>query len=102
LFAQWIVALIIAGIPASIMLNLAYLRTLTMDCRALGFTFNIAALTGVLFGVGPALQSSRPDLNEVLKEGRTSGTVIRGRLRGLLVGSEIALAMMLLTSAGLM
>jgi putative ABC transport system permease protein len=102
LVAQWIIALLLAGIPASLMLNMPYLATLALDLKALGFTFAIATLTGVLFGLAPALQSSKPDLSETLKEGRTSGGTIRARLRSLLVVSEIALAMMLLIGAGLM
>ena len=102
LVAQWIIELLLAGIPASVMLNMPYLATLKIDLRVVGFTFAVATLTGVLFGLAPALHSSKPDLSEALKEGRTSGGAIRGRLRGLLVVSEIALAMMLLTGAGLM
>jgi putative ABC transport system permease protein len=102
LVAQWIIELLLAGIPTSVMLNMPYLATLKIDLRVLGFTFAIAMLTVVLFGLAPALHSSKPDLSEALKEGRTSGGAIRGRLRGLLVVSEIALAMMLLTGAGLM
>jgi putative ABC transport system permease protein len=102
LVAQWIIELLLAGIPASMMLNLPYLATLKVDLRVIGFTFAVAALTGVLFGLAPALHASKPDLSEALKEGRTSGGAIRGRLRSVLVVSEIALAMMLLTGAGLM
>ncbi|MFL6278001.1 MAG: ABC transporter permease [Blastocatellia bacterium] len=102
LIAQWIIALLLAGIPASLMLYMPYLATLAVDLKALGFTFAIATLTGVLFGLAPALQASKADLSDALKEGRTPSGAIRTRMRSLLVVSEVALAMMLLVGAGLM
>ena len=71
---------------------------------ALLFNLLITMLTGVLFGLAPARQSSRPDLNESLKEGRkgTSSAGLRSRLRGALVIGEVALSLVLLIGAGLM
>ena len=71
--------------------------------RILGFSFGLSLLTGIVFGLAPAIQSSRLDLNEVLKEGgrNTSGGA-RQRLRSALVMTEIALAVVLLVGAGLM
>jgi putative ABC transport system permease protein len=76
----------------------------TLDWHVLAFTFAIALLTGVLFGLLPALRISRLDVNSVLKEasGR-SGTGLRhNRVRSILVAAEMALAVILVVGAGLM
>src|SRR5262249_22322105 len=74
-----------------------------VDARAIGFTLVVSLLTGIIFGLIPALQASRTDLNETLKEGRrSSGGSARNRLGGMLVVSEVALALLLLTGGGLM
>jgi putative ABC transport system permease protein len=71
---------------------------------ALLFDLLITMLTGMLFGLAPAWQSSRPNLNESLKEGRkgTSSAGLRNRMRGVLVIGEVALSLILLIGAGLM
>jgi putative ABC transport system permease protein len=68
------------------------------------WTLVISLLTGVLFGLAPALQASRPDLNETLKQnaGRNPGGFQRGGLRNPLIVSEVALALLLSVGAGLM
>ena len=81
-----------------------------LDGRVLGFTMLATLLSGLLFGLVPALQSSRIGragrlgLNEALKEGGRGGSESHGRkrLRGLLVVAEVALTLVLLTGAGLM
>jgi predicted permease len=77
--------------------------SLHMDVRVFAFTAAAALLTGLLFGLVPAIQASAPDLNSILKSGGRGGTESWGgyRLRGLLVVSEIALAMLALMGAGL-
>ena len=75
-----------------------------IDWRVLLFTLGIALLTGVLFGLAPALGASRPDLNSTLKESSNrSGTGFRqSKVRSLLVISEVALALVLLIGAALL
>jgi putative ABC transport system permease protein len=100
LLAWWGVYLLVAFGPS----DLPRLKEITVDARVLGFTFAIAMLTGIIFGIVPALKASFPDVNEALKEsGRnTAGSVGHRRLRSLLVASEIALSLVLLVGAGLL
>jgi putative ABC transport system permease protein len=79
------------------------LQDVSIDWRVLGFTLLITALTGVLFGVAPALQAFKVDLLNSLRESRrTSLSAAQLRLRSALVISEIALALVLLAGAGLL
>jgi putative ABC transport system permease protein len=76
----------------------------TLDWRVLAFTVGLALLTGVIFGLFPALQTSRADLNAILKEsGARSGAGLRqSKARSLMVITEMALAIVLLIGAGLL
>ena len=75
-----------------------------MDVRVLGFTFALALITGVVFGLAPALHATKPDLAGAMKEGGrgSAGDSGRRRLRGALVVIEVALAFILLSGGGLL
>jgi putative ABC transport system permease protein len=104
MLAMWSVDLIKASLPPDIAKFMAGWKEIGIDGRVLGFTFGVAFLTTLIFNLAPALQASRPDLNETLKEGgKRSGANSRGRrARTFLVVSEIALALVLMVGAGLM
>ncbi|MBS1791375.1 MAG: ABC transporter permease [Acidobacteria bacterium] len=95
--AVWGVDLLMALKPA----NVLNLQPVTVNGRVLWFAVGIAMLTGILFGLAPALQSSKPDLQMALKN--TERQMTGGnRLRSLLVVAELTLAMVLLVGAGLL
>jgi putative ABC transport system permease protein len=100
MWASWGVELLLKMAPESV----PRLSQIGIDGRALGWTALVSLLTGVLFGLAPAWQSSRLGINETLKEGGRGATESRGkrRWRDLLVISELALAVMLLIDAGLL
>ena len=76
---------------------------LELDGRVLAFSFVVSLLTGLLFGVLPALRASKTDLQETLKDSGTTTTDAKGkRLRGMLVVAEVALSVALLVGAGLL
>jgi putative ABC transport system permease protein len=74
------------------------------DRRVLLYVFALSLVTGIVFGLSPALQFTRPDLCSSLKDDTTSfgRGLSRSRLRGLLIGGQVAVSMLLLTSAGLL
>lgn len=101
------VFLAVAGVRAFRAYNpggIPRLEDLAVDPRVLAFAFAVSAATGVLFGILPALQSTRRDAGEVLKDGAASVTATRRgrRLRGLLVIAETGMALVLLAGAGLL
>jgi len=103
LIAYWGVGALVAVLPDGQLNALPFLRSLSIDSSILAFSFGLSLLTGIVFGLAPAFQSTRLDLNEVLKEGGRNTAGGGGhRLRSALVMTEIALAVVLLIGAGLM
>jgi putative ABC transport system permease protein len=99
LFAFWLTMAITALLPGNFVPNEARIQ---VNAPVLFFCSIVSVLTGILFGLAPALQLSRPQIADSLKnEARVSASVSGGRTRATLVIVEIALAMMLLASAGL-
>ena len=101
----------VVGIRALLSVNTANLprvgldgSLVVVDWRVLAFTVLAAAVTGVLFGLIPALQTSRPDLAATLKEsgGRTGTGLRHNKARTILVVSEVALAVVLLVGSALL
>jgi predicted permease len=98
LLALWGTDALVAAIPDTI----PRAEDIGLDSRVLVFTLAVSLFTGIVFGLVPALQASKPDLNESLKEGGRGSSAGRPRVRNLLVVSEVALALILLIGAGLM
>ena len=97
--AAWGTDLLITLVPQ----NIPRVATIKVDAVVLAFTFAVALSTGVLFGLAPALQASKLDLREALNEsGRGNIGGGRHRVRSALVITEVALALILLTGAGLL
>ncbi|MGH9854638.1 MAG: ABC transporter permease, partial [Blastocatellia bacterium] len=98
LLAQWAIDALRALGPE----QLPRLQAVSVDGRILLFTLGVTLVTGVLFGLAPALQAGQVNLNELLKEGGRGGGGQRRRLRDALVITEVALALALLAGAGLL
>ena len=83
--------------------NIPRLQEIRLDGRVFGFTLMVSLLTGVIFGLAPALQAAKTELTETLKEGGHGGEGARGaRLRGALMIAEVAIALVLMVGAGLL
>ena len=103
MFAYWGVAALIGMIPDNQLITMPYLTSTQANWTVLGFTLGLSMLTGIVFGLAPAAAASKLNLQNSLKEGgRTGGGHDRHRLRNVLVVAEMALAVILLTGAGLM
>jgi len=99
LLASWGMDLLAAYGPADV----PRLRAVSLDRYVLLFTFGVATLTGILFGLAPALHASKPDPGNTLKEsGRGFSLAGRNWMRSALIVSEVALSLMLLVGAGLL
>jgi putative ABC transport system permease protein len=103
LLAHWGVRALVAAMPTG---TLPRTAEMTVDLRVFLFGFGLSLVTGLLFGIVPAVEAARwsmRGLSEAIKEGGRAGAGGRGRrLRNTLVVAEVALALVLLTSAGLL
>ena len=83
--------------------NIPRLQGVRLDGRIFGFTLLVSLLTGVIFGLAPALQAAKTELTETLKDGGRGGEGARGaRLRSALIIAEVAIALVLMAGAGLL
>jgi len=96
LLALWGTQALVAAAPR----NLPRVAEIGVDGRTLLFTAVLSILTGILFGLAPALQAARTDLQGTLKQGGRGA--VAGGLRGGLVAAQVALSLVLLVGAGLM
>lgn len=99
LVARWGIQALVALGP-----QIPRMHMISLDWRTFAFALGASLLTGALFGLAPALQISKVNLNESLKEGGrgSAGGARHNRLRGLLVVAEVSLAFVLLIGAGLL
>jgi len=104
LIGIWGMGAIRGGMPPEIQRYILGWKDIQLDARTMLFTLVAAVLSGILAGLAPAWQCSRPNLTDALKEGGRGGSTggARHRLRNILVASEVALAVILLVGAGLM
>ena len=96
--ARWGTRAILAALPDALPRS----EEIGLDTRVLLFTLGISVLTGVLFGLAPALRLLRPDLQETLKAGGRGSSAARQRTQRIFVAAEIGMALVLLIGAGLM
>ena len=99
LIAPWAMALLLHSIPAQV--GIAGALSAEIDSHLLLFTFAAALLTSLLAGIAPALRFSRPNVALTLKENSGSVAGFRSRMRGVLVGGQIGVSVVLLVAAGL-
>lgn len=97
--ARWCMVVVSALIPQGVLHD-----PIVLDLRVLGFTFLLSLLTGIVFGLIPAIQASKVEFNELLKDNArgSTGGVHHTYLRRLTIISEVALSLLLLVGAGLM
>jgi predicted permease len=74
----------------------------SLDARVLLFTLALSLLSGIIFGLAPALKTTRVNLQDILKESGRGASGARHRLQGIFVAAEVAMALVLLVGAGLM
>jgi putative ABC transport system permease protein len=100
LLAMWGTDLLVALVPK----GLPVIGEIGLDASVLAFTLLISVATGIFFGLAPALQVSKTDLTQTLKEGGRAAneSAHRNRVRSILVVAEVAIALMMLVGAGLL
>jgi putative ABC transport system permease protein len=97
-FAKWGASITLATLPG----GPQRMENIALSVPVFAFTFGAAVLVGILFGLAPALKSSKTDLQHALKEGSRSATVGSRRAQNALVIFQMALTLMLLAGAGLL
>jgi len=97
-FAHWGLEAVLAALPKA----LPRTDEIALDWHVLAFTLGVALVTGILFGLAPALRMFKPNLQDTLKEGGRGGSGERHRTQKIFVAVEMALAVVLLVGAGLM
>jgi len=98
LLAKWGTRAILAALPDA----LPRAEEIGIDSHVLLFTVGVSVLTGILFGLVPAIKTLRPDMHETLKEGGRGSSGARHRTQSVFVIVEMAMALVLLIGAGLM
>jgi putative ABC transport system permease protein len=103
-FGYWWLGWIEAAVPARIRGYLLNYGEVSLDLRTLAYTFCVALFAGIVFGLAPALSSSKLDLNSMLKDatGRATGNRSGSRLRSAFVVAEVALAVVIVVCSALM
>ena len=104
LIAFWSTRAIGSLVPADFATTVYDLSHIPIDWRVFAFTLALSVVTGIVFGLAPALTASKPDLIQALRNSRSAGLMSFGlrSFRGWLVVAELALAMVLLVAAGLL
>lgn len=98
LLAFWGTKAVLGTLPGA----LPRANEVTLDSRVLLFTVGLSLFAGIIFGLAPALKTSRVNLEEILKESGRGLSGARQRLQGVFVAVEVAMALVLLVGAGLM
>ena len=104
LIAVWGTRGIASLVPKGFATSVYDLNSIRLDWRVFSFTLGLSVLTGIVFGLAPALTASKPDLIQALRNSRSHGRMSFGlrSFRGWLVVTELALAVVLLLAAGLL
>jgi predicted permease len=98
LLAKWGTGVVLAALPES----LPRTEEIGIDGHVLAYTLGVSILTGVVFGLVPALKTMRRDMHDTLKEGGRGASGARHRTQSVFVAAEMAMAVVLLVGAGLM